>query len=266
MSAPATTRLRLLVTVKAYPSVSTKYNELVCCAGITEARQWVRLYPVPYRDLPNHTQFQKYDIVEVTCDRREAHKDNRPESWCPRLDTMRVVGHLDVNRGDWSERLKWVEPTVLRGFAELSELQEKENKSLGAFRPSKILGVEVTSEKSEWTDAQIAAINQTDLFSAKEPLEKVPFRFRLGFEDEHGKPHWLSVIDWEFFQLWRKERDRFRSEEKAAQQVSKKIEAIASVDNDLILFAGNLANPAMRRSFMILGCCYPKKKPQTELF
>jgi hypothetical protein len=266
MSAPATTRLRLLVTVKAYPSVSTKYNELVCCAGITEDRQWVRLYPVPYRDLPNHTQFQKYDIVEVTCDRREAHKDNRPESWCPRLDTMRVIGHLDVNRGDWSERLKWVEPTLLPGFAELSDLQENENKSLGAFRPGKILGVEVTPEKSEWTDAQIAAINQTDLFSDKEPLEKVPFRFRLGFEDERGKPHWLSVIDWEFFQLWRKERDRFRSEEKAAEQVKKKIETIAGADNDLILFAGNLANPAMRRSFMILGCCYPKKKQQTELF
>ncbi len=222
MPAPDTARLRLLVTVKAYPSVSTKYNELVCCAGITEERKWVRLYPVPYRDLPNHTQFQKYDIVEVTCERREAHKDNRPESWCPKLDTMRVIGHLDVNRGDWSERLKWIEPTVLRGFGELSELQAKENKSLGAFRSGKILGVEVAAEKSEWSDAQLAAINQTDLFSAKEPLEKVPYRFRLGFEDELGQPHWLSVIDWEFFQLWRKERDRFRSGENHAGQVRKK--------------------------------------------
>ncbi len=266
MLASATTRLRLLVTVKAYPSVSTKYNELVCCAGITEDREWVRLYPVPYRDLPNHTQFQKYDIVEVTCDRREAHKDNRRESWCPRLDTMRIAGHLDVARGNWSERLKWIEPTLLRGFAELAELQATENKSLGTFRPHKILGVEVTPEKSEWTDAQIAAINQTDLFSAKEPLEKVPYRFRLGFEDERRKAHWLSVIDWEFFQLWRKERDRFRSEEAAAEQVRKKIESIADVANDLFLFAGNLANPAMRRSFMILGCCYPKKNRQKELF
>ena len=97
-------------------------------------------------------------------------------------------------------------------------------------------------------------------------MEKIPFRFRLGFEDERGKPHWLSVIDWEFFQLWRKERDRFGSEEKAAEQVKKKIETIAGAENDLMLFAGNLANPAMRRSFMILGCCYPKKKRQTELF
>ena len=52
----------------------------------------------------------------------------------------------------------------------------------------------------------------------------------------------------------------------AAVQVRKKLETIASADNDLILFAGNLAHPAMRRSFMILGCCYPKKKRQTELF
>jgi hypothetical protein len=266
MPAAGTARLRLLVTVKAYPSVSTKYNELVCCAGITEKREWVRLYPVPYRDLPNYTQFQKYDIVEVTCDRREAHKDNRPESWCPRLDTMRITGHLAVARGDWSERLKWIEPTLLRGFAELTERQASENKSLGTFRPQKILGVEITPEKSKWTDAQIAAINQTDFFSAKEPLEKVPYRFRLGFEDERGREHWLSVIDWEFFQLWRKERDRFKSEEKAAEQVRKKIEIIASPHNDLILFAGNLANPTMRRSFMILGCCYPKKKRQSELF
>ena len=266
MPSSDTTRLRLLVTVKAYPSISTKYSELVCCAGITEDRQWVRLYPVPYRDLPNHIQFQKYDLVEVTCDRRETHRDNRPESWCPRLDTMRVTGHLDVACGNWSERLKWIEPTLLRGFGELSELQEKENKSLGAFRPNKILGVEVSPETSEWSDAKLAAINQTDLFSDKEPLEKVPYRFRLGFEDEQGKPHWLSVIDWEFFQLWRRERDHFRSEEKAAEQVRKKLETIASADNDLILFAGNLAHPAMRRSFMILGCCYPKKKRQTELF
>lgn len=47
--------------------------------------------------------------------------------------------------------------------------------------------------------------------SEEEPLEKVPYRFRLGFLDERDKEHWLSVVDWEFYQLWRKERDRFKS-------------------------------------------------------
>jgi hypothetical protein len=260
-----TKRLRLLVTVKAYPSVSTKYNELVCCAGITKEQQWVRLYPVPYRDLPTFKQFQKYDIIEVQCDRREAHRDDRPESWCPRLDTLVHIGHLNTD-GNWNERLKWIEPTVLKGFSELWERQESENKSLGSFRPKKILGVEVGVESREWSDAQAAALAQKDFFSEIEPLEKVPYRFRLGFLDEKDAEHWLSVIDWEFFQLWRKERDRLGNEEKAAEQVRKKLETIASSENDLILFAGNLANPVMRRSFMILGCCYPKRQRQQTLF
>jgi hypothetical protein len=59
----------------------------VCCAGITD--------PVPYRDLPGQRQFQKYDIVEVTAERSEPHKDDRPESWRPRLDTMKIVDHIE---------------------------------------------------------------------------------------------------------------------------------------------------------------------------
>jgi len=259
------TRIRLLVTVKAYPSVSTKYHELVCCAGITDDKRWVRLYPVPYRDLPGHKQFQKYDIIEIDAERREAHKDNRPESWRPLLDTVKFVGHIETNKGNWDARLQWIKPTLLRGFAELLEKPASENKSLGAFRPNKILGVPVVKDAGNWTDAQVNAINQQDFFSAKEPLEKVPYRFRLGFEDENRSEHWLSVIDWEFFQLWRKERDRLGNGEKAAEQVRQKLEQVSAADKDLILFCGNLANPAMRKSFMILGCCWPKKTAQQML-
>ncbi len=256
-------RLRLLVTVKAYPSISTKYNELVCCAGVTPEHQWVRLYPVPYRDLPTHRQFRKYDVIEVTCERRPDHKDNRPESWCPRLETVEFLDHIDPRHGNWSDRLAWIEPTVSQGFGEILRLQESENKSLGAFRPKRILGIEVSPEPSEWSDAQIAAINQGDLFCQKEPLEKAPYRFRLGFLDELDKEHWLSVIDWEFFQLWRKERNRLGNESQAAESVKSKLQQVTSDENDLILFVGNLANPAMRRSFMILGCSWPKRRPVT---
>jgi len=254
-----------MVTVKAYPSISKGYDELVCCAGVTDDHKWIRLYPVPYRNLPGQQQFQKGDVTEVSAERPKAHKDDRPESWKPKLDTMKIVDHISVSDDNWRKRLEWITPTISGGYAEITEKQETENKSLGAFRPTKILGVKVTRQASSWTDAQIATINQKDLFSDKEPLEKVPFRFQLGFEDEHGVKHWLSVIDWEFFQLWRKERDKFRDEEKAADQVCKKIKWIVSGDKDVIAFTGNLANPAMRRSFMILGFCYPKIDPQPLL-
>ena len=37
-------RLRLMVTVKVYPTVSLTYSELVYCAGIREdTSKWVRL-------------------------------------------------------------------------------------------------------------------------------------------------------------------------------------------------------------------------------
>jgi hypothetical protein len=259
-------QLRLMVAVKAYPSISTKYDELVCCAGVTPDHKWVRLYPVPYRDLPGQKQFQKGDVIEVMVERRAAHKDDRPESWCPRLDTMRIVDHVGCRDDNWRRRLEWIEPTLSKGFAELLDKQQSENKSLGAFRPSRILGARVKEESASWSSAQLATINQTNLFSDKEPLEKVPFRFQLGFEDERGAEHWLSIIDWEFFQLWRKERDRFRDEVKAAEQVRKKIEWIICGDKDVIAFTGNLGHPAMRRSFMILGFCYPKIEPQRSLF
>ena len=67
-----------MVAVKAYPSISTKYDELVCCAGITDGSQMGQALPSTYRDLPNQKQFQKGDVIEVTVERRAAHKDDRP--------------------------------------------------------------------------------------------------------------------------------------------------------------------------------------------
>ena len=145
---------------------------------------------------------------------------------------MRIVDHIDVN-DNWRHRLKWIVPTILTGFAELLDKQQSENKSLGAFRPNQILGVRMKQESDSWTGAQLATISQTDFFSDKEPLEKVPFRFQLGFKDERGAEHWLSVIDWEFFQLWRKERDRFDDQTKAAEQVKKKIEGSSQATRTL---------------------------------
>ena len=54
--APAITE-RALVLVKAFPQPSQKYEETVCCAGITPAGQVVRLYPVRYRRLKPEQRF-----------------------------------------------------------------------------------------------------------------------------------------------------------------------------------------------------------------
>lgn len=40
---------RLLVLAKAVPEISSKYEHLVCIAGITEAGKWRRIYPIPWK-------------------------------------------------------------------------------------------------------------------------------------------------------------------------------------------------------------------------
>ncbi len=53
--------LRVLITVKTYPIPSAKYDELSCTAGVTEEGEFIRLYPINYRDLPWGQQFKKFD-------------------------------------------------------------------------------------------------------------------------------------------------------------------------------------------------------------
>lgn len=40
---------KVLITVKTYPNLSTKYEELVCTAGFREDGTWIRIYPVQFR-------------------------------------------------------------------------------------------------------------------------------------------------------------------------------------------------------------------------
>jgi len=42
---------KVFITVKTYPTLSTKYDELVCTAGILDDGSWVRIYPLPFRKL-----------------------------------------------------------------------------------------------------------------------------------------------------------------------------------------------------------------------
>jgi hypothetical protein len=48
-------QMTILVTVKAYPVLSDAHGECICVAGVRVddgPSRWVRLFPVPFRDLP----------------------------------------------------------------------------------------------------------------------------------------------------------------------------------------------------------------------
>lgn len=69
----------LLITVKTYPTLSRKYGETVCTAGIRPDGSWVRIYPVPFRRLDETEQYRKFDWVNVELVRNTS--DHRPETF-----------------------------------------------------------------------------------------------------------------------------------------------------------------------------------------
>jgi hypothetical protein len=56
---------RVLITVRTYPTPAWKGIEVSCTAGVTEARQWIRLFPMPYRYLSSDKRFRKYQWIEL---------------------------------------------------------------------------------------------------------------------------------------------------------------------------------------------------------
>jgi hypothetical protein len=54
---------KILITVKTYPTLSEKYDELVCTAGFKEDGSWIRIYPVPFRKLDYENQFHKWQWI-----------------------------------------------------------------------------------------------------------------------------------------------------------------------------------------------------------
>lgn len=56
----------ILIAVKTYPTLSEKYDELVCTAGFLEDGSWVRIYPIPYRKLDYTERYQKWHWISLT--------------------------------------------------------------------------------------------------------------------------------------------------------------------------------------------------------
>jgi len=95
--------LRILITVKTYPIPSAKYDELVCTAGVFENGDFVRLYPINFRDLPYDQQYKKYQWIEVVAEKHTG-TDTRKESYRPDCDTLRPIGNpIPSGGGSWSE-------------------------------------------------------------------------------------------------------------------------------------------------------------------
>lgn len=201
------TRERILITVKTYPTLSKKYGETVCTAGVREDGSWVRLYPVPFRRLNQTERYKKFDWVE--CQFQRNTKDPRPESFQP-LDPaeLSATAHMDTS-DNWRERRQLILNTA-KVYTELDDLIRgaKENRlSLAVFKPTRIIDFVWEREEREWDLEKLhqmrALHSQLDMFEDNSWREtfriipKLPYSVSYRFEDANGRESKLQILDWE---------------------------------------------------------------------
>ena len=226
-------RQRVLITVKTYPTLSKKYGETVCTAGIREDGTWVRMYPVPFRRLNEEEQYRKYDWVECGLIRNPS--DPRPETFRP-VDPAELVAvdHIGTER-DWEERRQLLLKKA-RVYDRLDDLitEAKANiSSLAVFKPTKILDFTWEAEERDWDPKKLQEMRdlhgQLDLFEDNEwrktfqVIPKLPYSFSYRFLDAAGKQSELQILDWEAGALyWNCLRNANRNEPIALEKVRQK--------------------------------------------
>ena len=93
---------RVFILVKTYPTISEKYSELVCTAGVLEDGSWIRLYPMPFRLLNDDQKYPKYAWVKMNAERNTS--DFRPESYRPDITTIEI--EPKPPKVDWAIRFR----------------------------------------------------------------------------------------------------------------------------------------------------------------
>lgn len=268
---------KVLIAVKTYPTISSKYDELVCTAGFKEDGTWIRIFPVPFRKKSYDQQYKKYDLIEIDLVKNKS--DFRPESHRPYShdSEIKIVGHLDTTN-NWAERKKITLGKVYYNLTEL--IAEAKNKdictSLAVFKPTKILDFEIKEVEREWDKNKLATLDaerkQFNLFEQPEnPFEvvqKLPYKFSYVLADNQGKESRMMIEDWEIGQLyWNCLAKHEWDESKAVQDVKTKYFEDFAKTKDLHLFLGTtqLHHYVSHNPFMIIGTFHPKIETQTTL-
>jgi hypothetical protein len=265
--------MTVLVTVKAYPTVSDRHGEAVCVAGIrtdTEPATWVRLFPLAFRDLPPEQRFAKWQFIELDAIRGS---DTRPESFKPILDTIRPGAQVDT-KNNWALRCWYLDQFLMPnhcGPGGVLERQRADRSSLAVIQPREVLGFDVEPAPG-WSLSQRAIIGQgrlDDLERSRESLEELPYKFRYHYRCRapacKGNHH-HSILDWEIGQSFRSWRDRYGGEQAALVKIREKWrDEVAGPGKDTYFLLGNAhVHPG---SFMVIGVAWPPRGPrQPPLF
>lgn len=261
---------RVLITVKTYPIPSVKYDELVCTAGVNESGEFIRLYPIRFRDLAFSQQYKKYQWIEVDADKHTG-RDTRKESYRPREDSLKILDEPISPRDNWRERAKYALALKSKSMEELYEHQKRDRTSLGVIRPRQILDLEISRDVAEWKPKFLEAMKQQRLWddrtATREPPRKIPWRFHYRFQcdDDRCKGnHRMMIEDWEIGALYWRCIDNGATPEEATSKVKQKyLDHMCANDRDTHLFVGTVLEHG---TWVVIGVFWPRKESMGPLF
>jgi len=273
-------RKRIYITVKTYPTLSEKYDELVCTAGISEDGSWIRLYPLPFRKLDNDQKYKKYQWIEADIERNTS--DFRIESHkVVNIDTIRVLEPEKI-KINWEERKR----IILKSEKVYTSLEELINlakappyRSLAVFKPAKIMDFYSEPTERDWPQDKIERIKekakQLSLFQSSDEVieefkivQKLPYLFKYRFKDDHEKESNLMIEDWEVGTLYLNcLRNANGDEGKALEKVREKYWD-DFMEKDIFFFLGTRKSDhhLALNPFSIVGVFYPPVDRQEKLF
>lgn len=262
-------RKRILITVKTYPGLSSRYDELVCTAGVLEDGSWIRLYPIPFRRIDYEKQYKKYSRIEV--DVQPNSSDPRPESFIPDVNTIQDVGRIDT-KDNWKKRKAYVLKEVHENMEELITLNRSNVHSLAVFKPGRMLDFDAKPVSEEARRQHMEKMTKI-LDKRKQgkllddglkniiPVSIPDYRFYYKFADQAGQESQMLITDWEIQALYRKCLKK-KSEEQALEDVRKKYWDYFVKTRDLYLFLGTTRSWERRAKnpFTIIGTFTPGKE------
>lgn len=265
---------KVFIVVKTYPTLSKKYDELVCTAGILDNGHWVRIYPLPFRKLDYESRYKKYQWIELSLVKNTS--DPRPESYSV-IDPDAIELGQEIDTG--KDRMWKARKSILFEknpiYSNLTELIKKANSnklSLAIFKPTNITNFVIEKVDDKWNSECLEHLKersrQFSLFDIQQEdevqkefsrVDKLPYKFSYKFLDDAGRESTLMIEDWEIGMLyWNCLKSSNNDEESALKKVKDKY-FNEFLTKDIYLFLGTTrqyhgwaSNP-----FVIIGVFHP---------
>jgi hypothetical protein len=249
MSPVVAERATVLITVKASPEIGRTHGETVCVAGVRldgDDYRWIRLFPVQWQWFWRG-EHRKYRVIELDIDKHD--KDQRPESYRPRLDTTTVIDQIPAGK----RRAVVLNRLPQYTMCDLVAAKGWTRPSLGLVVPREITGF--AREDHSGDAAHAAKMNwaaQGSLLAQGAPkLEFSPFTFRLSYRCQSAscRGHAQSIVDWEISEAWRTWRHSYPTD--YLDRIEEKWRSLVDPARLPALYVGNQHQAP--QGFLVLG-------------